>query len=303
MNPAIDLFTEFENFAPYVVNRSIQEDYQANGKAINISFILKEMKIDSVATGFLGGFTGNFIEKELREKFIGTDFIEIDGITRINTFIRSGEKEYKAVNRGPQISQNSQEVLLQKIESLTEKDILFVSGSLPIGVHDNIFVNIAKLSEKRGFQLIWDISSDYLLQCLTYRPSLIKPNEQELAELLNVPELQTEKELVEGASWLVSQGAQRVLVSLGEEGSLYVDKENVLFASAPKGKVVNTACSGDTMLAMFVGKMLQTNDLEEALISATAAGTSTAFSAGLSDLKDVPLLKEQVQLKRSTIKI
>ncbi|MDY0394582.1 PfkB family carbohydrate kinase [Virgibacillus halophilus] len=68
MNPAIDLFTEFEQFAPFIVNRSRQEDYQANGKAINISFILKAMGIESTATGFLGGFTGDFIEQELAKK-------------------------------------------------------------------------------------------------------------------------------------------------------------------------------------------------------------------------------------------
>jgi 1-phosphofructokinase len=284
MNPAIDLFTEFEQFSPFVVNRSTFESYQANGKAINISFILKKLNIDNTATGFLGGFTGNFIK--------------VDGITRINTFIRSGEKEYKAVNRGPEINTTAQEALLQYIKTFTNKDTLFVSGSLPRGVKDEIFVTIAQLSKEQGFSLILDISSSRLLDCLPYHPYLIKPNDEELAQLMGVPTLESVEELIAAAQTLLNQGARRILVSRGEKGALYVDKDNILLTNAPKGKVVNTACAGDTMLAVFAGKMMQMEDLEEALIEATAAGSSTAFTAGLSDFKDIPLLKKQILIEK-----
>ncbi|MFC7395006.1 1-phosphofructokinase [Scopulibacillus cellulosilyticus] len=300
MNPAIDLFMAFEQYEPFNVNRSIYEDYQANGKAINISFILKKMDIKSTATGFLGGFTGEYIEQQLIENSISVNFVKVDGITRINTFIRSGQLEYKAVNRGPEISQKAQEALIQHIKKLTSQDILFVSGSLPKGVSDNIFVTIAKLSERQGFSLILDISSSRLMDCLPHRPYLIKPNNEEMAHLLGIPKLESKKELVMAAKTLLDKGAERILVSRGEKGALYVDKENVLFATAPKGKVVNTACAGDTMLAVFVGKILKKENLEEALICATAAGSSTAFRAGLSDLEDIPLLKQQIQLKRGS---
>ncbi|GIN87400.1 tagatose-6-phosphate kinase [Heyndrickxia sporothermodurans] len=298
MNPAIDLFTEFEQFSPFVVNRSIYEDYSANGKAINISLMLKKMNIESTATGFLGGFTGNFIEQELIQNAIDVNFIKVDGITRINTFIRSGQMEYKAVNKGPEISQKAQEELLEFIKTLTSDDMLFVSGSLPKGIKDDIFVTIAKLSQEQGFSLILDISSDRLIDCLPYHPYLIKPNDEELASLLGVPEFNTEQDVVNAAQKLLDKGAMRILVSRGEKGALYVDKEKILWTTAPKGKVVNTACAGDTMLAVFVGEIQQSGDLEEALISATAAGSSTAFTAGLSDLKDIDLLKEQIQLKK-----
>ncbi|PKR83709.1 1-phosphofructokinase [Heyndrickxia camelliae] len=301
MNPAIDLFTEFEQFSPFVVNRSIFEDYQANGKAINISFMLKKMNIHSTATGFLGGFTGGYIEQELRRNSIDVNFIKVDGITRINTFIRSGELEYKAVNKGPEISKKAQEELLNYIKTFTSEDMLFVSGSLPKGIKDEIFVAIAELSQKQGFSLILDISSDRLIDCLSYHPYLIKPNDEELAQLLGVEKLDSEKELANAAKLLLDKGAKRILVSRGEKGALYVDEETILWTTAPKGKVVNTACAGDTMLAVFIGKIIETGNVEEALISATAAGSSTAFTAGLSNLEDIPLLREQIQLKREVI--
>ncbi|GAY76672.1 tagatose-6-phosphate kinase [Sporolactobacillus inulinus] len=138
MNPAIDLFTQFNHFEPYVVNRSVFEDYQANGKTINISFMLKKMNMDSVATGFTGGFTGNYIEEELKRAGIVTDFVSIEGITRINTFIKAPDREYKVVNRGPEISLDAQKQLIEKISKLGHNDLLFVSGSLPRGVDDSI---------------------------------------------------------------------------------------------------------------------------------------------------------------------
>ncbi|MDY0394581.1 hexose kinase [Virgibacillus halophilus] len=229
---------------------------------------------------------------------MAVDFIHVEGITRINTFIRSGEIEYKAVNKGPEISETAQNKLLEKLQTLTEEDMLFVSGSLPKGIKDEVFIDIAKLSQQKGFQLIWDISSESLINCLPYHPFLIKPNDEELAHLLGVPALKTDKELIGGARELMDRGAGKVLVSLGEKGALYVDENESLFTTAPIGKVVNTACAGDTMLAVFVGKLIQGENLEEALICATAAGSSTAFSAGLTDLSDLQKLKEQIKLRR-----
>lgn len=298
MNPAIDLFTEFNSFEPHVVNRSVFEDYQANGKAINISFMLKKMGISSVATGFLGGFTGHYIEDELKRKGIVADFVSIKGITRINTFIKAGAKEYKAVNSGPEISLSDQKQLIDKINKLTSKDLLFVSGSLPRGVDNLVLKKFSELSARIGFKLILDISSNILLSCLADHPYLIKPSDEELAAWLNVdPATFDDKEqLIESADKLLKKGAHRVLISRGEKGTMYASGERVLFTTAPKGKVVNTACAGDTLLGTFIGSLLQNKSLEDALVYATAAGSSTAFTAGLSDLMDVPELIKQIKL-------
>jgi 1-phosphofructokinase len=302
MNPAIDLFCEFDTFKPFIVNRSNSEDYQANGKAINISLMLNKMGIASIATGFLGGFTGNYIESTLKKKGIGTAFIPVQGITRINTFIRSGELEYKAVNHGPAISLESQSSLLKLIGRLKSDDSLFVSGSLPRHVPDNILVKISKLAQQNGFALILDVSSKILLECLRYEPELIKPSDEELAAFLGIqPEsLMDEDELINAAKKLLQMGAKHIIVSCGARGALYIDPSHTLFANAAKGNVVNTACAGDTMLATFIGSQINGKKLEEALAFATAAASSTAFTAGLSDLKDVPHLLKQIHVKTKT---
>ncbi|RYM02855.1 1-phosphofructokinase [Sporolactobacillus sp. THM7-7] len=299
MNPAIDLFSEFNTFKPYIVNRSHYEEYQANGKAINISFVLKKIGIDSTATGFIGGFTGDFIEESLEERGIGTSFIRVNGITRINTFIRSGNLEYKAVNKGPVISSADQKKLLDLIGSLKQNDLLFVSGSLPRHVDDSILVNISRLSRKNGFSLFLDVSSKALLDCLPYEPEMIKPSDEELAGFLGVPaeSLTSADQVVSGARQLLKRGVKHILVSRGEKGALYLDHDHIFMTNAPRGKVVNTACAGDTMLAAFAGSRLKGASIGDSLIFATAAASSTAFTAGLSNLQDIPELQKQIRIQ------
>ncbi|VEH81463.1 fructose-1-phosphate kinase [Bacillus licheniformis] len=84
MNTAVDLFVETDELLPDVVNRTKDEDYQPNGKGVNISFMLKRLGLDNTALGFTGGFTGRFIENELLNEKIVTDFVEVEGISRIN---------------------------------------------------------------------------------------------------------------------------------------------------------------------------------------------------------------------------
>nr|WP_235425144.1 1-phosphofructokinase family hexose kinase [Heyndrickxia ginsengihumi] len=222
--------------------------------------------------------------------------MRIEGTTRINTFVRSRDKEYKIVNRGPNITRIEETLMIEKINQLTAGDILFVSGSLPRGVSDDILIEISRIAREKQLRLILDVSSTKLLDCLAYRPYLIKPNEEELSAMFG-KRLLTREEVIEAAHQLMERGVQNILVSLGEKGALFVNKDKVIMTTAPKGKVVNTACAGDSMLAAFVGSILLEKSIEESLAFSTAVGSSTAFSMGLSNLLDVPELVKQVQLQ------
>ena len=145
LNTAIDMFVQMEDFHPNIVNRSIYDEVQPNGKGVNISIMLNKLNKGSVATGFIGGFSGKFINDELLKMNIRTDFVNIDANTRINVFLMSNQGEYKIVNSGPKISCKKSKELLSKIESLSNEDTLFVSGSLPQGLNGEILFEIAKL--------------------------------------------------------------------------------------------------------------------------------------------------------------
>ncbi|APC49538.1 1-phosphofructokinase [Virgibacillus halodenitrificans] len=299
MNPAIDMYVALKNLKPDTVNRTIDEDYQANGKGVNVSIMLKKLGIDSVALGFTAGFTGKYIEDTLNEMDISTDFVRTQGITRVNVFVNT-TSEYKIVNQGPFIPVSDQESLLAKIKAIPAHSILIVSGSLPKGVPETIIVEIAKICHKRGIKLVLDTSVQAVMSTLEYEPYLLKPNEEEIANLFGVEKSLSEQELITNGNVLLRKGAKNVLISRGKDGALFLsnDKQCLRKTTTPQGKVVNTACAGDAMLAAFIGNQLKNYTLEESLIYATAVGASTAFSKGLSDLKDIQKLIQEVRIKK-----
>lgn len=295
MNTAIDLYVAVDELKPDSVNRTHDEDYQPNGKGINVSIMLKRLGIDSVALGFIGGFSGKYIADSLQEFNIQTDLIEVEGITRINVFINANE-EYKIVNQGPTIGSNKLNQLISKIQAIPAGSTLVVSGSLPKGVPESIIVDIAKICADNGVSLVLDTSVGTVNETLAYKPYLLKPNEEEVADLFQKAHPLSEVELIECGKKLLERGAKHVIISRGKAGALYFSKDNLLKANSPQGKVVNTACSGDALLATFIGKKMQAYSLEEALAQAVATGASTAFSRGLSDLSDIGELRKQVKI-------
>lgn len=295
MNTAIDLYVAVDELKPDKVNRTHDEDYQPNGKGINVSIMLKKLGIDSIALGFIGGFTGQYIDDALQDLDIQTDFIEVEGITRINVFINADE-EYKVVNQGPIIDPNKMNQLIGQIKAIPTGSMLVVSGSLPRGVPDSIIVDIAKICADNKVKLVLDTSIKTVNETLAYNPYLLKPNEDEVAYLFGKAHSLSETELIECGESLLEKGAQHVIISRGEDGALYFSKNNALKATSPQGKVINTACSGDSLLAAFIGNNRQGHSLEESLSYAVATGASTAFSKGLSDLSDIQVLRKQVEV-------
>ena len=297
LNPAIDLFIKMNELLPKKVNRSIYDDCQENGKGVNVSRALKRMGIDTVAMGFIAGFTGNFIKDKLEEAGIGTDFIQVDGITRINVFLNAQE-EFKIVNKGPEIPLEKTKEMLEKIKNLKKDDYLFVCGSLPRGIEDNIYEDIIKICKEKEIKLILDTSSKKIMEYIKYGLYLIKPNDEELAEFFEISHKLSENEIVDCGKKLLEMGCEKIIVSRGEEGAIYFDKENIIFVNAPKGEVVNTACSGDTFLASFIGKLCQNFSLEETIKFASASASSTAFTEGITDFKNVPELMKEITIRK-----
>ncbi|RBS81626.1 1-phosphofructokinase [Enterococcus faecium] len=297
MNLAIDLFIETDEMHPFMVNRTKEDDIQANGKGVNVSLVLKMLDFPSTALGFSAGFTGKYIEDYLQQKQIQTEFIEVPGMTRINVFTQVNQtgEEYKLVNQGPEIPQAAVHNFLNQIRALQE-DYLCISGSLPRGLSPKVLIEISRICQEKGIHLIIDSSDQEAMDCLPYRPFLLKPNEEELSSWFGRKMVTDEDYFVYGQR-LVELGAENVLLSLGEKGAILFTKDRVFRGNSPKGKVVNTACAGDTMLGAFLAGYMNRRPLDETLRKSIAAGSSTAFRKGLTDFLDVEELSKQIKIK------
>lgn len=295
LNPAIDLVIVTKKLEPKVVNRTEKFELQPNGKGVNVSFILKQLGIDSVATGIGGGFTLDYVISGLTEKGIKTNFLKVKEPTRVNVFtdVLDEGTEYKQVNPGPVVSSDKQDQFLDYLEStVTKDDMVVVSGSFSRGIKPNFLVQLAQLVQKQGAKFVIDSSYLEVIDTLKYRPFLLKPNDSELAAFFNYEGEMTAAKTVELAQKLIKLGCQNVLVSLGADGAAFINKYHVLFANAPQIQVVNSACAGDTMLGTFIAFLEKNKPVSAALKMAVAAGSDTASRTGLTDFSLDELLPQ-----------
>ena len=298
-NPALDYITQVENFKIGEINRTKTETILPGGKGLNVSIVLKNLGIENTALGFIAGFTGEELRKKLEDKGVKTDFVKVEeGFTRINIKISSisGNKvEETALNgMGAKIVQKDIEELFEKLNKVTIEDIVVLSGSVPKNISKDIYRKICKRLSEKGITFVVDSTQELLMSVLEYKPFLIKPNKEELEETLNC-KISSKEDIVNAAKELKKLGAQNILVSLGKDGALLLTKDdNVLYSKAPKGEIVNTVGSGDSMVAGFLAGYYKTKDYEYALKTGVAAGSASAFSIELATKEDVELLLKQL---------
>lgn len=283
LNPSIDYIVRLDELKTGITNRTTSEEYYIGGKGINVSCVLAELGIKSTALGFVAGFTGEAIEKGLKNPKITADFITLkSGISRINIKIKAGE-ETEINCQGPHIDEEELLNLFDKIDNIQNGDTLIIAGNIPNTLPDDVYERIIERLVGKDVRIVVDATKKLLVNSLKYKPFLIKPNRQELSEIFDTT-VKTESDVVKYAQELQKMGAKNVLISLGGDGALLVDefgkvhKEGVI-----KGyKVLNTVGSGDSMVAGFVAGCIDKNDYAYALKLGSACGNATAFLNGLA---------------------
>ena len=292
-NPALDYISQVENFKIGKINRTKTEKILPGGKGLNVSTVLKNLGMESTALGFIAGFTGKELKRNIEEKGIKTDFIKVEkGITRINVKISSNEET--ALNgNGPEITEEDINKLLKKIEKITKEDMVILAGNIPRCINNDIYEIICKTLEKNNVTFVVDATKELLMNVLKYKPFLIKPNKEELEETFK-EKIETKEEIIVHAKKLQLIGAQNVLISLGGEGAILLTTEGKEFYSkAPKGKVLNTVGAGDSMVAGFIAGYEKSGDFEQAFKMGIATGSASSFSMNLATAEEVAnLLKE-----------
>ena len=294
-NPALDYVVHLEEpIENGTMNRSTKEEFYYGGKGINVSTVLTNLGIDTVAMGFVAGFTGAVIVHGLSHKGIRTDFIILrQGISRINVKIRNGE-ETDINTAGPRLSNDDVKAFMKKLDDLTEGDYIVLSGSIPPNMHDVIYERICRRVADRNVQVVVDADGNLLTNTLQFHPFLIKPNKSELESLFNA-KIKNDKDVEKYARKLQEQGARNVLVSMGEEGSMLVPEEGkVIRVGVPEGKVINTVGAGDSMVAGFLAGYMKNGDMQKAMNLATACGAATAYSEGLGEKSTIMMQLEKI---------
>lgn len=293
-NPSLDYIVSVDNFQLGMTNRTSSELMLPGGKGINVSTVLKNLGIRSTALGFLAGFTGEEIRRQLETLGVKTDFITLDeGLSRINLKLKSIDGT-EINGNGPHIKTEHMEQLMTKLEALKQGDVLVLAGSIPSDVSDDIYEVIMQMLKDRGVMIVVDATKNLLLNVLSHHPFLVKPNNHELGEIFNV-KLTTRESVVPYAKKLQEMGAQNVLVSMAGSGAVLLAADGSAYMTpAPKGELKNGVGAGDSMVAGFVAGWLEKQDYEYAFRMGVATGSASAFSEQLATAAQVQKVYEQL---------
>lgn len=295
ISPSIDYINKIDKFTLGKINRSTESFYQPGGKGINVSLVLKEFGVDSIALGFVAGFTGEYLEKRLNEKNIKTDFIKTSGLTRINVKIES-DKETAINTDTLKISDTDVLALKAKLFSLTKDDMLVISGNITKDLNKTLYADLIS-SINSDVKVVVDATDELLTNTLKYKPFLIKPNREELEEMFNI-KIKNIGDCIIYVKKLQEMGARNVIVSLDKDGALLLDENNNdYYLNSIDGDVLSTVGAGDSLIAGFIAGVEQGFDYKHAFLLAVAAGNATAFSYTLATNEEINDMIKLIKIK------
>jgi 1-phosphofructokinase family hexose kinase len=281
LNPAIDRELLVPEIKFDTVLRASDWQIDFGGKGFNVSRLLIGFNTPSVALGFVGGDSGQIMEKGLRSLGIETDFVWVEGETRTNVSIRSeSNPHYVKVNEpGPFIGSAAVQSMLGKIEQIAKAgDWWVLSGSLPPGCPADIYSQMISIVQARGSKAILDTSGEALRLGCQAAPFICKPNLIEAQNLTgsdHAPALDLAK-----AVRLI--GPANVVMSLGKDGAVYDGKEGGFLVSAPKVIEKNPIGAGDSMVGAMAWALAQGYDFRQVVRWGVACGAATASLEGTS---------------------
>ncbi|MFZ5753719.1 MAG: 1-phosphofructokinase [Bacillota bacterium] len=302
LNPALDKTITIPRLEVGGLNRVMQTRLDPGGKGINVAKVLQKFSVDVIATGFIGRYQGEVVQRALKDMGIKTGFVKVQGVTRTNLKIVDNERKVTT-----EINEPGFEVLPEDLVKLGHKlsyflqhtSMLVLGGSLPQGVSEDIYYHYIDLAKKQNVKTILDAEGLALKEGIKARPFAVKPNIHELEQLAESP-LSTEKDIIAAGRELLKKGVTVVVISMGSRGAIVLNNDEV-YRVTPFPIIPNsTVGAGDSMVAAMAYAFLENKPLNEVARWAAAAGTVTASKPGteVCSLAEVQGLLHEVRVVR-----
>ncbi len=302
LNPSIDKTIILEKLNPYGLNRVVSSRIDPGGKGINVARLLKNFGVDVMVSGLIAGKQGKLLTDYLNKSGIDTNFMEVSGETRTNLkiFDESVNKTTEINETGFFVSNDVLTTFMQKFKSLMKTaSITVISGSIPPGVPNDFYAQCISTAKSEGVKTLLDADGEPLAEGLKAVPYAIKPNIHEL-ELLNKCTFSGINEIVNAVKKLIEKGIEIVIVSMGPDGAIVADRNDVYKVDSWDVKVKSAVAAGDSMVGSLAYSILRNDSLFDIAKITTAAGTITATKAGteicsldevLSSIRNVTVTK------------
>lgn len=300
-NPSIDRMYRVNSINIGQVQRVVSTNATAGGKGLNVTKVCKILKETPLAMGFLGGFNGEFIKNELKKLDIQNKFTKIEQETRnCLNIIEDNKISTEFLEKGPRVEKSDLERFENDIDKVIKNTkILVASGSYCENMPTDYYEKLGNLCRENNIKFILDTSGDALKVALKSQPYLIKPNIDEIRNLLGA-NIESREEVILSGKKLLEMGAENVCISLGKDGMVYLNRDSVYDVKVPPVKCVNTVGSGDSTIAGFSVGILRGYEIENLLKFANACGISNALNmeTGFVCLKEVNKYQNLVEVTK-----
>lgn len=302
LNAAIDKRYVVEEFKVGEVNRVKECAYVPGGKGLNVSKPAAVAGAEVVATGFVGGHAGNYIEASLKDYHVKSAFYHLESESRscINIWDEKNCVQTEFLEPGFTVTESEFQGFVEEFKELVKQaDVVAMSGSVPKGLDGTAYQKLVKVVKDAGKKVILDTSGKLLEMGIEACPTMIKPNIDEI-RMLTGKDCNEIDEIIEAAKEIHARGVEVVAVSLGADGSLAVSDEGVFRAIVPRIDAVNTVGCGDSMIAGFALGFAEGLSIEETLRKASAISAAAALreETGYFVMEDMERLYPQIKIEK-----
>jgi 1-phosphofructokinase/6-phosphofructokinase 2 len=294
-NPSIDRAITIPTLGRGEVIRATSSRVDPGGKGVNVSRAIVAQGGDSIAVLPSGGPEGHLMEELLTSAGVPFRTTAVDGSLRMNISVLEPDGTTTKLNEpGPTLTADDVEALLATAIEATVDGGWFVGcGSLPPGAPADLYAQLVARGRERGVKVAIDSSGAPMPLAVAARPHLIKPNHEELEELVG-RSLPTLGDVCDAARALVADGVETVAVSLGGDGALLVTATDTIHARGTVAKPLSTVAAGDCMLAGLLHSLASGFDPAAALTAAVTWGAAAVRLPGSevptpTDLADIPV--------------
>ncbi|ATB66281.1 1-phosphofructokinase [Pseudomonas mosselii] len=299
LNPALDITISLERLRPGAVNRSQAQHSHAAGKGLNVAQVLADLGHSVTVGGFLGLDNLAPFEALIAWRGFADCFVRVPGETRSNIKLVEADGQVTDINGpGPQVDEAARDALLQRLAEVAPgHDAVVVAGSLPRGISPEWLRELLLVLKSHGLKVALDSSGEALRAGLEAAPWLVKPNTEELGEVLGQPVLDPAGRRA-AAQRLLASGVEHVVVSQGEQGVTWFATGLALHAQPSKVHIASTVGAGDSLVAGMVHGLLQAEAPAATLRRATAiaAQAVTQVGFGIQDREQLARLEAAVHL-------
>ncbi|MGF1908511.1 1-phosphofructokinase [Vibrio kasasachensis] len=299
LNPALDLTGSLNTLNQGGVSLINNSNFHPAGKGVNVAKVLSDLGAKVTVTGFLGEDNQELFAQLFEQIDADDRFIRVNGSTRINVKLVERNGAVSDINfPGVDVDKTAIDAFEATLDELCDDHDYFVlAGSLPQGITPELCHKWIALLQSRGKKVIFDSSRAALKVGINATPWLIKPNDEELSELVNTP-INTTRDVIRETEKLSQSGIQNIVVSMGANGVLWLSEGQWFSSKPPQMEVVSTVGAGDTLVAGMCWGHMQKMDKTTLLSFATAlsALAISQIGVGLSDPTMLETLQQQIEI-------